>query len=144
MEKQSKQAQKNERETMKAGINDGAKLRPKSKKAIHAEAAKATKLSAGKIGKKPAAKGGAKKAPAKAAPKAKKEGGAPRKGRALPWPDDAKITVLVKENPKRKGTAAFDKFARYSRVKTVGEFKADGGVATTLHYDLDHEFIKIG
>jgi hypothetical protein len=63
--------------------------------------------------KKPAA-AAKKKAPAKkAAPKTV--------GRAK-FSDDAKIKLLVTENPRRKGTVAYDKFSKFKDGMTVGEF----------------------
>ncbi len=61
--------------------------------------------------KKPAA-AAKKKAPAKkAAPTARAK-----------FSDDAKIKLLVTENPRRKGTVAYDKFAKFKDGMTVGEF----------------------
>jgi len=42
-------------------------------------------------------------------------------GRAK-FSDDAKIKLLVTENPRRKGTVAYDKFAKFKDGMTVGEF----------------------
>jgi hypothetical protein len=61
--------------------------------------------------KKPAA-AAKKKAPAKKAAAV---------GRAK-FSDDAKIKLLVTENPRRKGTVAYDKFAKFKDGMTVGEF----------------------
>ncbi len=63
----------------------------------------------------------AKKAVKKTAKKAAKKTGA-SKGRRAKFSDDAKITLLVKENPRRKGTVAYDKFAKFRNGMTVGEF----------------------
>ncbi|MEI9930103.1 MAG: hypothetical protein WDM89_06005 [Rhizomicrobium sp.] len=41
---------------------------------------------------------------------------------AAKFSDDAKITVLVKENPRRKGTVAYEKFSKFKSGMTVGEF----------------------
>ena len=54
-----------------------------------------------------------------------------------------KITVLVKENPKRKGTNAFDKFALYKKGMTVAQYVELGGSPTDVRYDVDREFISI-
>jgi hypothetical protein len=64
-----------------------------------------------------------KKAAAKKAVKkvAKKASGA-SKGRRAKFSDDAKITLIAKENPRRKGTVAYDKFAKFKNGMTVGEF----------------------
>ena len=110
-----------------------------SKKQINAKASLSTgsKVSKGA----PAAK----KAAAVKTPKAAKpatEGG--RKGRAPAWPLDTKIKVLAKENPKRAGSASFDRFALYSKNATVGDFLAAGGTSGDLHWDSEHEYISIG
>lgn len=69
----------------------------------------------------------------KAAPKAVTKGGA----------DDLSITVLVSENPKRQGSASFDRFALYTKHKTVSKFLAAGGTSADLRYDEDKKFIKL-
>lgn len=73
----------------------------------------------------PAAKKKAKKAVKKVAKKAVKKA-ASGKGRRAKFSDDAKITLLVKENPRRKGTVAYDKFAKFKSGMTVGEFMKAG------------------
>jgi hypothetical protein len=64
-------------------------------------------------------------APAKKpAPAAKKKAPAKKAaavGRAK-FSDTAKITVLVKDNPRRKGTVAYEKFSKFKSGMTVGEF----------------------
>lgn len=42
-------------------------------------------------------------------------------GRAK-FSDDAKIKLLAKENPRRKGTEAYERFAKFKDGMTVGEF----------------------
>jgi hypothetical protein len=65
--------------------------------------------------KKPAA-AAKKKAPAKkAAPPARAK-----------FSDDAKIKLIAKENPRRKGTIAYEKFAKFKDGMTVGEFVKAG------------------
>ena len=73
--------------------------------------------------------------PAKAvkAPKEKKE-------KAV---DNRKIKLLVKENPKREGTAAYDKFALYKTSKTVAEFIEAGGSLSAIKYDSEKQFIEV-
>lgn len=60
---------------------------------------------------------------------------------------DKKIKMLVKENPKRVGSRAFDVFACYKDGITVAEFlKASaksGGSMANVNWDVDHEFIKL-
>lgn len=53
------------------------------------------------------------------------------------------ITLLVKENPKREGTAAYERFELYSKHKTTDAFLAAGGTSSTLAYDVEHEYIKL-
>jgi hypothetical protein len=62
-------------------------------------------------------------APAKKPAAAKKKAPAKKAavGRAK-FSDDAKIKLLVTENPRRKGTVAHDKFAKFKDGMTVGEF----------------------
>jgi hypothetical protein len=82
----------------------------------------------------------AKKAPAKkAAPKTEK---APAV-RAATYPETAKITVLVKENPKREGSAAYGRFALYGKNRTVGAFLAAGGARIDLSYDAARGYVAI-
>lgn len=65
------------------------------------------------------------------------------KGRAGSFPDNMKIKILVKDNPKRPNTAAFDKFEAYRTNKTVGEWRAAGGDLECLRYDIKKEFIAV-
>ena len=84
----------------------------------------------------------AKKAPAKkAAPKKK----APAKAAAEKETanDNRKIKVLVKENPKREGSASYDRFELYSDCKTVQDFKDAGGTSADLRHDEEKGFIEI-
>ena len=54
-----------------------------------------------------------------------------------------KITLLVKDNPKREGTNAFDKFALYKKGMTVAEYVALGGSPGDVRYDVEREYISI-
>lgn len=101
--------------------------------------------------KKPA-KVKAKGKPAKAAKaekpakkKGKGKGGLTGK-RARLYTDDQRIVVIVKGNPKREGTNAYDRFALYEKGKkgmTVKAALAAGVNSGDLKYDVDHEFITI-
>lgn len=125
--KGSKAAEKNEASTVKAGLKTGTKIGKTG-----------TGVGAAKKGAVPAK-------PAKAAKPAKSEGeSSGRKGRAPAWPLETKIKVLVAENPKRKGTSSYDRFALYGKNPTVGEFLAAGGTSGDLHWDSEREYIKIG
>lgn len=82
--------------------------------------------------------------PAKvAAAKPKKEAGAGR-GRKGTFALDAKIKVLAKDNPKRKGSKAFKTFAKYKSNMTVAEAIKAGINWSALRYDSAHEIISVG
>jgi hypothetical protein len=76
------------------------------------------------------------------APKAK---AAKSNGKAQTFSPEAKITVLAKENPKRKGTAEFKRFAKYKSGMTVAAAK-ELGIANNLNLTIDvqREYIKVG
>ena len=74
-------------------------------------------------------------------PEAKKE--APAGGRAPTLADDAKITLLVKENPKREGCAAYERFNAYFTVKTVAQALAAGLTRKDLAWDIAHGHISV-
>lgn len=113
----------------------------KAAKAATKPAKKAAKPTAPKVVKKAATK----VAPAKKAPAKKTKGDAPAKrGRVGAFEESMKITVLVKENPKRQGSAAYDIFELLKKSKTVGDFYAKGGGSHNLRYNVDHEYIKVG
>ena len=87
------------------------------------------------------------KQPAKqpAATKAEKaEGGGGRKSNIDPA---AKLTLLVKDNPKREGSAGHERFqAGYidSKAKTVQAALDAGVTLADIAYDVKKEFIKLG
>ena len=60
------------------------------------------------------------------------------------WPEDAAVTLLVAENPKKEGSKARERFQHYFSSKTVGDYRAAGGTYQDIAYDLGREFIKIG
>lgn len=70
----------------------------------------------------------------------KKKGG-PGRNRAFAL--GAKITVLVTENPKRKSSKAFDRFALYKTGITVQEFLDAGGTGADLTWDTRKDFIEV-
>lgn len=76
-----------------------------------------------------------------AKPAAKKE--APAGGRAPTLAEEAKITLLVKENPKREGCAAYERFQAYFTVKTVAEALASGLTRKDLAWDIAHGHISV-
>ena len=56
---------------------------------------------------------------------------------------DAVITILVRDNPKRLGSAARRRFGRYRTGMTVEEFLEAGGLPGDIHYDIGHGFIGV-
>lgn len=49
----------------------------------------------------------------------------------------------VKENPKRKNSAAYHRFGKYMKAKTVAEFEKLGGTRADLKYDHAKEFVTL-
>lgn len=74
----------------------------------------------------------------KAAPKADK---ASAKAEKLAKDDARKIT-FVAENPKRPGSASFDRFAKYKKGMTVAQALAAGVTRADIDWDSKREFIK--
>jgi hypothetical protein len=66
-----------------------------------------------------------------------------RPGRKPEYGDDDLIATVVKENPKKEGTKAHERFALYKKGMTVAEFIAAGGNRADLAWDVEHEFITI-
>ncbi len=58
--------------------------------------------------------------------------------------NETKITFTRKDNPKREGSKAHARFAKYMKAKTVGEYFELGGTKGDLKYDSEKEFIQIG
>jgi len=56
---------------------------------------------------------------------------------------NAKITLLVKENPKRKGTESCKRYDKYKSGMTVAEALKAGITPADLSYDVKHGNIKI-
>jgi hypothetical protein len=87
-----------------------------------------------------------KKAKAKTAKRTKvraeASGTKPDKKRAHPEADKV-IKVLAEKNPKREGTAAFDRFALYRSGMKVTTFLEKGGTAADLSYDAKKKYIKL-
>lgn len=61
-------------------------------------------------------------------------------GKRIP---NQKIRVLVKDNPKRPSSNAFQIFNLYATYKTTDEFLANGGTSAALRYDVEHKFIEL-
>ncbi len=62
-------------------------------------------------------------------------------------PDDARIVVVAKQNPRREGSMAFRVFAAYLKARTVGEWReacrSRGLDVGYLHYDLRRGHIRV-
>lgn len=55
----------------------------------------------------------------------------------------ATITLLAIENPKRKNTLSFTRFALYKNGMTVGDYIAAGGRSGDVNYDVENGYISI-
>jgi hypothetical protein len=118
-----------------------AKAPPKPNKAA---AKPVTAKEAVKPVAKPAAKASTKtdgKTPAKktAAPKA----AATTSSATRLYPPDAKVKLVVKENPKRKGGKSHARFAKYRDGMTIEQALKAGVTAQDLKYDESKKFIQI-
>ncbi len=58
-------------------------------------------------------------------------------------PSTAKIKWLVKENPKRVGSASRERFDGYFGTKTVSEFLDAGGTRADLANDIGKEYMTV-
>lgn len=75
--------------------------------------------------------------------KAAAKAGGGKRGRAGPYKDDAKITILAKANPKRAGTATAKQFAKLKNGMTVAEARGVGFSAKSLKWDASHGYIAV-
>jgi hypothetical protein len=66
-----------------------------------------------------------------------------RPGRKPEYADDDLVESVVKENPKKEGTKAHERFGLYKKGMKVAEYIAAGGNRADLSWDVEHEFIKI-
>ena len=57
--------------------------------------------------------------------------------------DDAKITVVVKDNPRREGTDLYKLYEVMKKCKTVGDFMEKGGRTSVLKKCVTKKWIKI-
>lgn len=106
-------------------------------------AAKKSKAKA-KSTKKPATtKKAAGKKPIVSAAAATSTAAKPTTARAGKHADDAKVSWLVKDNPRAKGSETHARFAKYFGVKTVGEYFAKGGTSGDLRWDLAHKYLTV-
>ena len=73
------------------------------------------------------------------------------RARVAPFPDEATITILSENNPKRAGTKAYSKWDLYKNCRTVGDVVAAFAKAkhpkrmaySALRWDSQHKFIEI-
>jgi hypothetical protein len=63
--------------------------------------------------------------------------------RARGMPEEAVITVLTESNPKRPGSASFERFNLYRSGMSVGDFLRAGGKREDISWDRAHEFIRL-
>ncbi len=122
--------------------NTGAKMSPKPMvgKPVSKPAAKPVSKPAAKPVSKPAAKPVSKPA---AKPVSKPAVGKGSRAVVGGFKRESKITVLVKQNPKRAGSSSAKRFDLYKRCKTVGDYITAGGHSGDLQWDADHKFISI-
>jgi len=77
-------------------------------------------------------------------PKKMKKGKKGKSGKSRgPRMVDGKITLLVKENPKREGSKAHKRYELYRKHKTVAKYLDAGGKRSSLRYDSKHSNIKL-
>ena len=87
------------------------------------------------------------KQPAKQPAAAKEKAEASTRGRKSAIDPSTKLSLLVKENPKREGSAGYERFqAGYidSKAKTVQAALDAGVTLADIAYDVKKEFIKLG
>jgi hypothetical protein len=141
------QDEASEETTTEDEASDGDEVAPDGAEAAE-EASEAPARAKPKVGKK-AAPAGSKKAvaPAKAKgakPAAKAKNGAGKgRGRPSGFAEDAKIKLLVKENPHRKTSGDFKKFAKLASGVAVSSVIAKGVDLAYLRYAQQRELLKI-
>lgn len=113
---------------------DTAKLSVVGQDESRASAKKASEKVAGK-----AVKATKTKPEAKAAKKVAKA----EKTESTKEKDTRKITLLTKENPKREGSASYERFELYRKAKTVADFLEAGGTTADIRYDEAAGHIKV-
>lgn len=59
------------------------------------------------------------------------------------FPDTAKITVLAKESPKRKGSNRDIRFQKYKTGMTIRQYLDAGGRSSDVKVDVEAGHIKI-
>lgn len=66
-----------------------------------------------------------------------------RSSYAALYPENAKIKLLVAENPKKAGSASRARFEHYFKSETVGDYLHAGGTYADILYDVGHKFIEV-
>ena len=66
-----------------------------------------------------------------------------KRGRKPSVQDNAKITLLVKANPRREGTKAHKRYSLYKTGMTVGDYLKKGGSRGSLRKDLKLKRVKV-
>lgn len=59
------------------------------------------------------------------------------------YPDTASFRLLVEKNPKRAGSASYDRFQVYFTAKNIGDALAKGVTYADLSWDVGHGFISV-
>ncbi len=78
-----------------------------------------------------------------AAPKAEKPKKETEPRKVAGYPRTAKITIAVTENPKRKGSGAHLRFAKYKNGQSIQSALDAGVTAADVKWDLEKGFIKL-
>lgn len=64
-------------------------------------------------------------------------------GRLSLFKGNQKIIVLSKQNPKRPGSGAHERFELYKKSKTIEEYLANGGTMADIRWDTKQQFIEL-
>lgn len=125
----------------KTSASETAPAEPAKKAATTRKASGTTKKETRKMATPTKAKKASAKKSVKKAASAKASG-----GERVRLADDAKITVISKENPYREGSAVHDrvKNALASNGRTVGTFVEKGGRRSTLLRLIEQKLIRVG
>ena len=91
---------------------------------------------------KPATTAAKAAAPGKPATAAKPASAATAKKSGAYVPE-AKITWIVKENPRTKGFDTYKRFEKYFGAKTVADYLAKGGTMADLRADIDRKYLSV-
>jgi len=73
-----------------------------------------------------------------------KKPAAARSNFAKLYPEDAPLSLVATENPKRKGSKSAERFEGYTGADTVGAALANGVTYQDIAHDVGRGFIKVG